>query len=50
MIKGQKYKLFNKKVGFNLAGSIRIDKFAADFHIPPPIKRDINHISTSKFY
>lgn len=33
--KAQKYKLFNKKVEFNLAGSIRIDKFAADFHIPP---------------
>ena len=34
--KAQKYKLFNKKVEFNLAGSIRIDKSAADFHIPPP--------------
>ena len=48
--KGQKYKLFNKKVDFLLVDSIRIDKFVADFYIPPPIKRDINHISASKFY
>lgn len=49
--KGQKYKLFNKKVVFHLVDSIRNDKFAAEiFTHSPSIERDINHISASKFY
>lgn len=49
--KGQKYKLFNKKVDFLLVDSIRNHKFAAEiFTNLSPIKRDINHISASKFY
>ena len=39
--KGQKYKLFNKKVDFHLVDSIRNHKFATEIITHPPIKRDI---------
>lgn len=53
-IKGQKYKLFNKKVDFHLVNSIRNDKFAAEIFTHPPQLKEILtislHLSFTKSY
>lgn len=52
--KRQKHKLFNKKVEFHLAGSIRIDKFVAEIFTHLPQLKEILtislHLSFTKSY
>ena len=52
--KGQKYKLFNKKVDFLLVDSIRNDKFAAEIFTHLPQLKEILtislHLSFTKSY
>lgn len=52
--KGQKYKLFNKKVDFHLVVSIRNDKFAAEIFTHFPQLKEILtislHLSFTKSY